>query len=155
MRVTFSSRLFRPDAAGAWTFALVPKPAAVRAGFRARMRVKGTIDGAPFRSSLIPRGGGEVFVVVNSELRELIGKSPGDTVRLELELDSARVEVPTPPALRRALARDSRAKATFHKFTPSQRLAYARWIAEAKQEATRDRRVALALERLRRGEKLN
>jgi len=154
MRVSFSSTLFRPDVTGAWTFALVPRPKAVKAGFRPRMRVQGTIDGVPFRSSLIPRGGGEVFVVVNSDLRERIHKSPGDTVRLELELDSSPVRVPMPLALRQALAHDPIAKATFNKFTPSQRLAYVRWIVAAKQDVTRDRRVASTIEKLRRGEKL-
>ena len=155
MGVSFSSKLLRPDVPGAWTFAFVPKAAAVKAGFRARMRVKGTIDGTPFRSSLIPRGGGVLFVVVNHELRERIRKSAGDTVRLDLEVDTSPVEVPIPPALQRALAHDSKASGAFHRFTPSQRLAYARWIAGAKQEATRDRRVATTIEKLRRGEKLN
>jgi len=155
MRVSCSSRLIRPDAVGAWTFAIVPKPVAIKAGFRARLRVKGTIDGVPFRSSLLPRGGGEVFVVVNSELRDRIHKSSGDTVQLELELDSTPVKVSIPPALQRALAHDATAKAVFNGFTPSQRLAYARWVADAKQVVTRDRRVATAIEKLRRGKKLN
>ena len=155
MRASFSSKLIRPEVAGAWTFVLVPKPEAVKAGFRARMRVKGTIEGTPFRSSLIPRRGGMVFVVVNSEPRDRIHKSKGDVVRLELELDSSPVKIQVPPALQRAFVRDSRAKSAFDSFTPSQRLAYVRWIGGAKQDATRDRRVATAIERLRRGEKLN
>ncbi len=155
MRVSFSSKLIRPDVPGAWTLVLVPKPEAVKAGFRARMHVKGTIEGAPIRSSLISRGGGEVFVVVNSELRDRIHKAKGDVVRLELELDSGPVEIQVPPVLQRALARDSRAKSAFTSFTPSQRRAYVRWIAGAKQDATRARRVAAAIARLRRGEKLN
>ncbi len=155
MRVSFSSQLIRPDVAGAWTFVRVPELEAVKAGFRARMRVKGTIEGTPFRSSLIPRGGGEVFVVVNSELRDRIRKSTGDVVRLELELDSNPIGIQVPPVLQRAFARDSRAKAAFNSLTPSQQRAYVRWVAGAKQEATRKRRVATAIERLRRGERLN
>jgi hypothetical protein len=155
MRVSFTSKLIRPNIAGAWTFVLVPRLEAIKAGFRARMRVKGTIEGTPFRSSLIPRGGGEVFVVVNSELRDRIHKSKGGVVRLELGLDPSPAEIREPLALRRALARDPRAKSVFNSFTPSQRRAYVRWIAAAKQDATRDRRVATAVERLRRGEKLN
>ncbi|MCI4370455.1 MAG: YdeI/OmpD-associated family protein [Thermoplasmata archaeon] len=155
MPASFSSRLIRPNVTGAWTFAPVPKSEAIQAGFRARLRVKGTIDGVPFRSSLIPRRGGELFVVVNSELRERIGKSEGETVRVELELDASPVVVDVPPALRRALDGDAAAKSAFAKFTASQRLAYVRWVSEAKQEATRDRRVAAALQKIRRGEKLN
>jgi hypothetical protein len=152
---SFTSKLIRPDVAGAWTFAPVPRSAARAAGFRARLRIKGTIDGVPFRSSLIPRGGGELFVVVNSHVRDRIGKSEGATVRLELELDATPIVVDVPAALRRALEGDRSAQANFAGFTASQRLAYSRWVADAKQEATRDRRVAAALEKIRRGEKLN
>ncbi|HET7147172.1 MAG TPA: DUF1905 domain-containing protein [Candidatus Nitrosopolaris sp.] len=44
---------------------------------RARMRIKGTIDGAQFRSSLIRAGDGDKFVVVNRELRNKISKGRG------------------------------------------------------------------------------
>ncbi|MCI4326562.1 MAG: YdeI/OmpD-associated family protein [Thermoplasmata archaeon] len=155
MPISFVSKLLRPDVVGAWTFAPIPNAAAASGGFRARLRVKGTIEGIPFRSSLIPRGGGELFVVVNSEVRDRIGKSDGATVRLELELDSTPVVVDVPPSLRRALQRDPPARAIFAKFTASQQSAYARWVAGAKQDATRERRVAAALEKIRRGEKLN
>jgi hypothetical protein len=155
MTTSFTTKLIRPDAVGAWTFAPVPKKDAARAGFRARLRVKGTIDGIPFRSSLMPRGGGELFVVVNSEVRDRIGKSDGALVRLELELDASPVVVDVPPSLQRALDRDRSAEANFARFTASQRLAYSRWVAAAKQEATRDRRVGAAVEKIRRGEKLN
>lgn len=155
MTASFSSKLMRPGAVGAWTFALVPRAAAAKAGFRARLRVKGTIDGVPFRSSLIPRRGGEVFVIVNKEMRARIGKKEGKTVRLELELDPTPVAVHVLPALRQALDRDPKAKAFFSAFTPSQRLAYVRWIADAKQDATRDRRVTAAVKKLGRGEKFN
>jgi hypothetical protein len=155
MKVSFRSKLIRPDVAGAWTFALVPTASAESAGFRARLRVKGTIDGAPFRSSLMPRGRGEVFVVVNAEMRERIGKSPGETVALDLELDVRPVVVKVHPALRRALDLDPKAKEIFDRFTASQRLAYIHWIADAKQESTRDRRVAAATSKIRQGEKLN
>jgi hypothetical protein len=155
MPASFSATLIRPGKVGAWTFALVPKDIASKAGFRARLRVKGAIDGHPFRSALMPRGGGEVFVIVNSEMRARIGKTAGDAVRLELELDARPVAVQVPPVLRQALRRSPRATAFFETMTPSQRLAYVRWIADAKQTATRDRRVRIALDKLARREKFN
>lgn len=51
-----------------------------------------------------------------------------------------------PETLRAALARNVRARAAFERFTPSQRYEYVEWIAEAKREDTRERRVATALE---------
>jgi len=56
-----------------------------------------------------------------------------------------------PPALEAALARNRKARASFDAFSPSQRRDYAEWIAEAKREETRDRRVATAIEDIAAG----
>ena len=151
----FRTKLMRPEGVGTWTFAPVPKSISEEAGLRSHQRVKGTIDGLPFKSALIPRGGGSLFIVVNQELRDAIKKHAGDEVRVTMELDRRPVPTPVPPALQRALSKDGLARATFEKLAPSHRKAYALWIAGAKQEPTRDRRLAKALQMLRRGETLN
>jgi uncharacterized protein YdeI (YjbR/CyaY-like superfamily) len=58
---------------------------------------------------------------------------------------------PMPEVLRAALARSPRARAVFERFTPSQRYEYVEWIAEAKREDTRERRLATALEWIAEG----
>jgi uncharacterized protein YdeI (YjbR/CyaY-like superfamily) len=60
-----------------------------------------------------------------------------------------------PPALRDALARHPKAKAVFEGMSPSHRREYCEWIAEAKQEATRERRLAQAIEWLAEGKARN
>lgn len=60
-----------------------------------------------------------------------------------------------PAALATALKRNAKAKATFDKMSPSHRLEYCEWIAEAKQETTVMRRVEKTLEKLAQGEGLN
>lgn len=151
----FRTKLVRPVGTGTWTFAPVPRSISEKAGLRSHQRVKGKIDGVPFTSSLLPRGGGNFFLVVNQELRGVIGKRAGDVVRVTMELDKRRVRIPVPPALKRALSTDGSARAVFEKLAPSHRKAYALWIASAKREPTRDRRVTQALEMLHRGETLN
>jgi len=47
------------------------------------------------------------------------------------------------------------AKATFESFPPGQRREYADWIAEAKQDATRQKRIATAVEWLSEGKRRN
>ena len=54
-------------------------------------------------------------------------------------------------ALASALAADPQAKAAFDALSFTHRKEYARAIAEAKREETRDRRVAQTLEKLREG----
>lgn len=67
----------------------------------------------------------------------------------------ARPERPVPPALAAALAKNAKARATFAGFPPSQRREYVDWISDAKTDATRERRVATAVEWLAEGKTRN
>jgi uncharacterized protein YdeI (YjbR/CyaY-like superfamily) len=65
---------------------------------------------------------------------------------------------PKPPAdmspeFAKALAANPKAKATLEGFSPSARRDYLDWIAEAKQDATRTKRIATAVEWLSEGKK--
>ena len=51
----------------------------------------------------------------------------------------------TPPSLTKALARNAKAKATYEGFSPSHKREYVEWIADAKTDETRDRRIEQAL----------
>ena len=155
MSKKFKARLFRPSGVGTWTFASIPKAVSTSEGYHARMRVKGTIDGVPYRSSLMPAGGGEVFVVVNSSVRSRIGKQAGDAVVLQLEPDHRPVALKLPGPFKKALDSDLKARDRFGTLAPSHRKAFVDWIAKAKQLSTQERRVGRALEMLRRGQHLN
>ena len=66
-----------------------------------------------------------------------------------------RPDADVPVALARALARHARARSTFDALAPSHRREYAEWIAEAKRDDTRERRVAQAIEWLAEGKSRN
>src|ERR1044072_4180662 len=53
-------------------------------GARGRVPVRGTLNGAPFRSSLFPMGGCH-FMVVNRHLREAAGVTGGETIPVTME----------------------------------------------------------------------
>ena len=57
------------------------------------------------------------------------------------------------PAFAAALESAPEAKATLDGFSPSARRDYLEWIAEAKQDATREKRIATAIEWLSEGKK--
>ena len=59
------------------------------------------------------------------------------------------------PEFAAALEASPAAKATFDSFPPGQRREYVDWIAEAKQGATRQKRIATAIEWLREGKRRN
>lgn len=153
--VSFRTKLIRPVGVGTWTFAAIPKEVSAEAGFRPRMRVRGTINGAPIRSSLMPRGGGVLFVVVPQAIREQIQRTDGDPVELRIEIDRAPPKIVVPPALAAALRKDAKAQSAFDGLAPSHRKAYAQWVGSAVQDETRARRVAKALTMLRAGKTLN
>ncbi len=60
-----------------------------------------------------------------------------------------------PPELKRALDGNKKAKATFDAFPPSHKREYVEWIAEAKGEDTRRRRVETAIEWMAAGRPRN
>ena len=153
-RWSFSTTLTRPEGVGTWTFAPIPVDIARETGIKARLRVKGTIDGVPFKGTLLPGGSGKHFVVVNKGLREKIGKAAGDVVKVEMDADASKVTVDIPRELAKALSSRPGLKARFDKMAPSHRKAYALWIEGAKTGETRSKRVAKATAMIALGETL-
>jgi len=115
-----------------------------------RFPVVATVNGYNWRTT-VSRMRGEFLLGLNRAVRQEAGVEAGDTVEVELELDTAPREVEVPEALANALAEDSGASAAFERLTYTHRKEYARWIDEAKRDETRQRRVTQALERLRQG----
>jgi hypothetical protein len=117
---------------------------------KARAPVRGTVNGTDFRTTVAVYGG--VYLIgFNKELRERAGIAIGDEVGVTLELDDEPRTVELPPALKDALDRDAQAKAAYEGLTYTHRREYAEWIAEAKRDETRERRVGKAVEMLRDG----
>jgi uncharacterized protein YdeI (YjbR/CyaY-like superfamily) len=56
-----------------------------------------------------------------------------------------------PPALQQALDADAEAKRIYDALAFTHRKEFARWVAEARKDETRDRRVVQTLEMLRAG----
>ena len=63
--------------------------------------------------------------------------------------------VEVPPSLASALKTNTKALTNFETFSPSHRREYIEWITEAKQDATRDRRIATAVEWIANGKSRN
>jgi hypothetical protein len=119
----------------------------------ARAPVAGTVNGHPFRGRLMVYGG-VTYLGLRKEIREAAGGiEEGDDIEVAIERDDAPREVEIPPALATALEGDPDARATFESLAFTHRKEYAAWIAEAKREETRARRVKKALEMLHTGVK--
>jgi antitoxin component of MazEF toxin-antitoxin module len=123
--------------------------AAVGEGAR-RFPVVATVNGYTWRTS-VARMGDEFLLGLPKAVRQEAGVKAGDEVDVAIQLDAAPREVEVPEALAAALAADPQAKASFEHMAFTHRKEYARWVAEAKQEETRQRRVQRALEMIRAG----
>jgi len=120
---------------------------------KSRVAVKVTIDGEPYRGSLIRMGGPSHMLLVLKHIRERIGKGPGDAVDVVVEEDMRPRVVAVPKDLRRALERQPKALLFFRGLSYTGRKEFARWIESAKRDETRTRRVARAVAMLRQGKR--
>lgn len=114
-------------------------------GTRARVPVRGTINGFPFRSSLMPMGGCHIMAV-NKTLREGAKCKAGDVVEIVLERDWAERTVETPPEIARALKKSKAARQRWEELSFTHKKEMVRSITEAKQEETKKRRLARVMD---------
>lgn len=138
------------NAGGGGAFVEVPFDVDVAFGSK-RPRVKALIEGAPYRGTLVRMGSEKHLLLILKSIREQIGKTFGDEVKVSVELDVEERVVTVPAELKRAFRSDKTAQAAFEKLSYTHQREYVNWIDEAKKEATRQTRVAKTIERLKSG----
>jgi hypothetical protein len=119
-------------------------------GTKARVPVRGAINGFPFRSSLMPMGGCH-RMVVNKAVRDGAGVKAGDTVSVVTERDEGERTIAPPPQLKKELLKSKTALANWEKQSFTNKKEMARSITDAKQEETRVRRLTKVMNVLKSG----
>jgi hypothetical protein len=121
-------------------------------GTRARVPIRGTINGFAFRSSLMPCGGARMMPV-NQTLCRGAGVAPGDVVDVVMERDEEERTVEAPPELRRELAKSKTAQGRWDVLAFTHKKEMANSISGAKQEETKKRRLVKVMQVLKTGAK--
>jgi hypothetical protein len=151
MKQTFTVKLIGRGPKGAWTHMDVPFNVEEAFGARARVAVRGTVNGFPFRSSLMPRGKGVFYMAFNKAMQQGAKAGVGDTVSVIMEPDTAPRTVAVPTDLKRALAKAPAQNQIFASLSYSHKKEYVDWIEQAKRPETRASRIEKCLAALSAG----
>ncbi len=136
----FSGRIYR---VGIIRYVDVPAEVSRELGKdEVNVAVRGTVEGMPVRTTLVPRGRGCHRMAIHGEIRKKLGVDVGAVVEVALERDKESREPAVPPALSVALRLSAKAQGEFRAMTTALRREVVRFILGGKQEATRERRAA-------------
>lgn len=152
MSQSYTFRASIEDADGGGAYVTVPFDVEQAFG-KKRVKVQATIDGEPYRGSLVRMGGPCHILGVVKAIRQKIGKNPGDEVEVTIVEDTEPRVVTVPPDLQQALQSSPQAEAAFQALSYTHQKEYVAWIEEAKREQTRQSRVARAIAMLQEGKR--
>ncbi len=148
MLKSFRATLERSQSRLNWLIARIPFDVSRVWGKRGQMRVKGTINGFAFRTSLFPTGKGDHVLLVNKKMQAGAAAAMGASAQFRLEPDTEERVVVVPTELKRAMAEDRALCRWFDQLNHSMRKFICAWITDVKSAEARLRRADQIAERL-------
>jgi hypothetical protein len=143
---SFSAEIINAGGGGAF----VEVPFDVEEAFGSKKpRVKALIEGVPYRGLLVRMGGEHHILIVLKGIREQIGRTFGDKIKVVVEADSEPRVIEVPKELMALFKKEKEAKKFFNELSYTHQKEYVQWINEAKQDETRQRRVTKTIEMLK------
>jgi len=125
----------------------VPPEVAEAVGIHYGSRVRGSLDGVAYRSSLM-KVSGLFHLGVHKATVEAAGVDIGSTVDVKIELDPEPLPTDTVPAdLKKALAP---VRAAWDKLSPSHKREHVKHVIDAKKPETRAKRIASTVAALKK-----
>ena len=147
---TFTATIQNAGGGGAF----VEVPFDVEAAFGSKKpKVKAMIEGVPYRGLLARMGGPDHILIIIKGIRQQVGKTFGDEIKVSVELDVEERVADVPAELKRAFKSNKDAKAAFEKLSYTHQKEYVTWINEARKAETREGRIIRTIKRLQSGGK--
>jgi hypothetical protein len=148
--ITFEATLLRPASptAATWRFLTLPASASRKLPSRSQVTVDGTLAGEAFQATLEPDGDGGHWLKLDQALCVAAGVADGDKVALAIVPVEHEPEPIVPADLKKALANNAAAKATWDDITPVARRDWIAWITSGKKAETRVKRIDVACDKL-------
>ena len=145
-KLKFKEELKKVNETGLTAYIEIPFSIEKEWGRKAMVKVKADIDGYIHRGLLMPYGKkGVHYLGLKSDVMKAMNKYPGDVVNVTIEPDTEERTVDIPDDFNKALVKNKKAKEIFDKLSYSHRKEYSEWIASAKKEETRTRRISKAI----------
>jgi hypothetical protein len=120
-------------------------------GCKKSFRVKGFMDEYKFeKTAILPMGKGNFILPFNAAIRKGTGKSAGDTIKVQLELDVRELKLSSD--FMKCLKDDARAFQYFKNLPKGHQNYFSKWIESAKSTSTKTKRITMAVIALASGQ---
>lgn len=138
----FDTVLKRPDRIGTWHY--IDSPVQVEKEFntKGKVRICGKINEEPFDSTLIPRGNGQHYIVLDKAIRGKTKIEIGDNLKVEIWKDLSERKMDIPKDLQTELSEKQSVLIFFENLAYSHQKAFVDWINSEKKEDTKKKRIA-------------
>ncbi len=147
--ITYSTKIEKFDKKGektGWSYIVVSPTQAqkLKRECKVSFRVKGKLNDMPLKQvALLPMGDGSFILPINASMRKTLGKRAGDTIKVQLEADDRPLRVSNDFLV--CLKDDERAYSFFKSLPRSHQLYFSKWIDSAKTDATKSKRITMAV----------
>lgn len=145
---SFKATLERIPSRLGWVIIRIPFDVLKVWGTRAKVRVKGEINGFAFRSSVFPTSKGYHCMLIKRSMQAGANAAMGDAAHFRLVPDPTKPVVTIPSELQRILNEDRSFRRWFDQLTFSMRKWICYWIVNVKSSESRVRRAEQVAEQL-------
>jgi hypothetical protein len=136
-----------------WSYIVINSKQAeqLNPGCKKSFRIKGSLDKYKLqKAALLPVGQGQFILPMNAAIRKGTGKTAGDTLRVQIELDDRPIKLSADFIA--CVKDDDRAHAFFKSLPRGHQNYFSNWIESAKTISTKTKRITMAVIALAQGQ---